>query len=62
MIQIPIDTVIAVSLDRSTVDAAYQRLREADIYCAVHECALRISPHLYNTIDDMDAVADVLVG
>ena len=43
------------------LDAVYQRLREADIYCAVCEDALRISPHFYNTFDDMDAVA-VLSG
>lgn len=62
MIQIPIDTVIGVSLDRSIVAAAYQCLRKADVYCAVRECALRISPDFHNTSDDMDAVADVLAG
>lgn len=40
----------------------WDRLRAARIVAAVREGGVRISPHLYNTVDEMDAVVDALEG
>ena len=40
----------------------WDRLRASRIVAAVREGGVRISPHLYNTIDEMDAVVDTLEG
>ena len=40
--------------------AAHAALREARIYTSLREGAIRISPHLFNTIHDMSRVTDVL--
>ena len=39
---------------------AYAALHRAGIQCVVREGSIRISPHLYNTADDVAAVIDVL--
>lgn len=38
----------------------YEKLREAKIYVSLRENALRISPHLYNTRDDVERLIKVL--
>jgi selenocysteine lyase/cysteine desulfurase len=40
----------------------WDRLRAARIVAAVREGGVRLSPHLYNTVDEMDAVIDALEG
>ncbi|HZG65718.1 MAG TPA: aminotransferase class V-fold PLP-dependent enzyme [Herpetosiphonaceae bacterium] len=40
----------------------WDRLRAARIVAAVREGGVRLSPHLYNTVDEMDAVVDALEG
>lgn len=40
--------------------SAHARLREAGIYCSLREGSLRFSPHLFNTVEQMVGVADVL--
>jgi cysteine desulfurase/selenocysteine lyase len=42
------------------LDEAYRALREARIYCSMREGSLRISPHCYNTCDELTRVAAVL--
>jgi selenocysteine lyase/cysteine desulfurase len=42
------------------VEAAHRALREARIFCSLREGAIRISPHCYNTIEEMETVAVVL--
>jgi selenocysteine lyase/cysteine desulfurase len=42
------------------LDDAYRALREAGIYCSMREGSLRISPHCYNTGDELTRVAAVL--
>jgi selenocysteine lyase/cysteine desulfurase len=42
------------------VEAAYRALREARIYCSLREGAIRISPHCYNTVEEIETVATVL--
>jgi cysteine desulfurase / selenocysteine lyase len=39
---------------------AHKALREAKIYCSLREGAIRISPHCYNTLHDMQRVIEVL--
>lgn len=43
-------------------ERVYQTLREAGIVCTLREGAVRISPHLYNTQDDLGRVLEVLHG
>ena len=40
--------------------AAHQRLREAGVYCSLREGSLRLSPHLFNTVDEMVRVTEIL--
>ena len=42
------------------VHAAYHRLLEADIVVSLREDAIRVSPHIYNTREDMDRVLEIL--
>lgn len=42
------------------IEACYRALREASISLSLREGALRISPHCYNTIDDLGRVTEVL--
>jgi selenocysteine lyase/cysteine desulfurase len=39
---------------------AHRRLKQAGVVCAFREGAIRLSPHCYNTIEEMEKVADVL--
>lgn len=41
---------------------ARRRLRAAGIVASLREGAIRLSPHLYNTVEEMERVADVLGG
>lgn len=42
------------------LEEAYRALREARIYCSLREGALRLSPHCYNTVEEMARVTEVL--
>lgn len=42
------------------LEESYRALRHARIYCSMREGALRLSPHCYNTVDEMSRVAAVL--
>lgn len=44
------------------VDAAFRRLKSARIICSLRERAIRLSPHAYNTLAEMERVVDVLDG
>jgi len=39
---------------------AYRRLKRAGVVCALREGAIRLSPHAYNTPDEMERVVEVL--
>ncbi len=41
---------------------AHRRLRAAGVVCAFREGAIRLAPHCYNTIEEMEKVVDVLDG
>jgi selenocysteine lyase/cysteine desulfurase len=42
------------------LEAAHRALREARIFCSLREGAIRISPHCYNTVEEMETVAMIL--
>ncbi len=42
------------------VGAAFRALKAAGIVCSLREGAIRLSPHAYNTLDDMQRVVDAL--
>ena len=44
----------------SNVGDAFRRLKAARVICSMREGAIRISPHLYNTVDEMERVVDLL--
>ena len=44
------------------VDEAYRALKAARIICSLREGAIRLSPHAYNTVAEMERVVDVLDG
>jgi cysteine desulfurase/selenocysteine lyase len=44
------------------VGEAFRRLKAARIICSLREGAIRLSPHAYNTVDEMERVATVLAG
>jgi len=52
--------IVCVAPDR--VAEAFHRLTKADVVCALREGTIRLSPHFYNTIDEMARVADLLAG
>jgi len=39
---------------------AYHALKRAHIVCSLREGAIRLSPHCYNTVEEMERVVDVL--
>ena len=39
---------------------AHRRLKQAGVICAFREGAIRLSPHCYNTIEEMEKVVEVL--
>ena len=41
---------------------AFQRLNEANVVCSMREGAIRLSPHCYNTEEEMERVAGILAA
>jgi len=44
------------------VKEAHRRLKASRIICSLREGAIRLSPHCYNTVEEMERVAHVLAG
>lgn len=44
------------------VGTAYRKLREAGVFATVREGSIRLSPHLYNTPEELARVAEILDG
>lgn len=44
------------------LSATFARLERANVVCSVREGSIRLSPHCYNTLDEMDRVAGILAG
>ena len=54
--------ILTVYHPQRSAHELWERLRAAQIVAAVREGGVRLSPHLYNTIDEMDAVLEALEG
>jgi selenocysteine lyase/cysteine desulfurase len=52
--------ILCLALDE--VGEAFRRLKAARIICSLREGAIRLSPHGYNTVEEMERVVDVLDG
>ncbi len=52
--------IITVSHPQRSAHEVWERLRAARIVAAVREGGVRLSPHLYNTFEEMDAVVEAL--
>jgi selenocysteine lyase/cysteine desulfurase len=50
--------IVCIAPDRA--DEAHRRLKSAGVVCAFREGAIRLSPHCYNTVEEMEKVIDVL--
>jgi selenocysteine lyase/cysteine desulfurase len=46
--------------DSKGTPALYQKLREAQVFVSLRENALRISPHIYNTREEIGRLIEVL--
>ncbi|MDF3053240.1 MAG: aminotransferase class, partial [Geminicoccaceae bacterium] len=42
------------------VGSAFRALKAARVICGMREGAIRLSPHLYNSLDEMERVVDIL--
>jgi cysteine desulfurase / selenocysteine lyase len=54
--------ILTVSHPQRSAHDLWERLRAARIVAAVREGGVRLSPHLYNTSDEMDSVVETLEG
>jgi cysteine desulfurase / selenocysteine lyase len=46
----------------AAVEEAFRRLKTARIICSLREGAIRLSPHAYNTLEEMERVVEILDG
>ncbi|MEA2724452.1 MAG: hypothetical protein QOH59_2223, partial [Gemmatimonadales bacterium] len=44
------------------VGEAFRRLKGARVIASMREGAIRLSPHLYNTVEEMERVVEILEG
>jgi selenocysteine lyase/cysteine desulfurase len=44
------------------VKEVHRRLKASRIVCSLREGAIRLSPHCYNTLEEMERVAQTLAG
>jgi selenocysteine lyase/cysteine desulfurase len=49
-----------ISVTPPSLSGSHHALREAGIYCSLREGVIRLSPHCYNTVEEMARVAEVL--
>ncbi|MEY2448122.1 MAG: hypothetical protein QOH79_1598 [Acidimicrobiaceae bacterium] len=48
--------IVSIAVDGVPVDEVAQRLNAADFVCAPRAGGVRIAPHGYNTVDEIDAL------
>jgi selenocysteine lyase/cysteine desulfurase len=54
-------TILVIShKDRTKNEAIFEKLTKKNIYISLRRKHLRFAPHLYNTIDEIDAALQVL--
>ena len=46
----------------SDIDGAHARLKRGSVICGIREGAIRLAPHCYNTLGEMDRVIQLLEG
>jgi selenocysteine lyase/cysteine desulfurase len=46
----------------AAIEEAFRRLKAARVICSLREGAIRLSPHAYNTLEEMEQVVEVLEG
>lgn len=51
-----------VCLRTPHVAEAYHALRQHGVVCVMREGAIRLSPHCYNTVEEIERVVEVLIG
>ncbi len=51
-----------VALKMARPAEAYAALKRENVICSIREGAIRLSPHCYNTVDEMTKVVDVLTA
>src|SRR2546421_10898084 len=49
-----------VCLDPAHPVEAYHALKRAHVVCSLREGAIRLAPHCYNTVEEMERVLDVM--
>jgi cysteine desulfurase / selenocysteine lyase len=52
--------VVVTHRDASRNEAVYAALKQANIHVAMRAGSLRLAPHLYNSVEDIDAAAAVM--
>jgi selenocysteine lyase/cysteine desulfurase len=52
--------IVTFAHGQRSAQAIFDVLRAAQIVCSVREGGVRMSPHLYNTVDEIDTVLDAL--
>ena len=52
--------ILGVAPERAV--EAYHAMKRAHVVCSLREGAIRLSPHFYNTVEEMERVIDVLEG
>jgi len=52
--------IVCVAAQKAT--EAFHAVKRAHIVCSLREGAIRLSPHCYNTAEEMERVLDVLDG
>ena len=52
--------IVCIAPERAV--EAYHAIKRARIVCSLREGAIRLSPHFYNTLEEMEKVLDVLEG
>ena len=44
------------------VEESYDKLKQAGVVCVMREGAIRLSPHIYNTVEEIERVVEILGG
>jgi selenocysteine lyase/cysteine desulfurase len=52
--------IVCIAPDKAV--EAYHAIKRARIICSLREGAIRLSPHFYNTVEEMEKVLEVLEG
>ena len=51
-----------VCVQTAHVEESYNALKKAGVVCVMREGSIRLSPHIYNTVEEIERVVDILEG